>query len=458
IDERDHVQNGLVNSVDGLLALGPGSAATLVAGYHGRFVVQYDSVTPSTPPRRLRVMGSPSPGSASPPLPQLAASAAQGLVASTSTLNPNAPPFHGFPASARSGGMLRFSDSEASSGSGESEPPSPTGRGKAVLPLRRHRRRRRLRQNPEGFMPAARRAHLAPAAAPAPTRLASLVVHPARMSAAPDAEGFGQVESRRRWRRAAPSRPSKPVPPELVGLCFNCPASDYVRANRSFPARCLTCKQEGHRARDCTQPARRAEAKRGRSPARLLESRRGVAPGRRPARHYRCRPTAFIAQRACGRSSDGASRYSPHAGASSGGGRLVKRTSRASAGSFKFRVLVGLKGIPAHARCVETAQLVLGSSCAKVEPAPNTAAGVDEDYCNPRAEEEIIKSHLPALRYLVRLRIVEFQDWHTPLPSSDDGYDGRGGDSDDSGDSNFNGYWPGFSEGRGRWRLVEISH
>nr|XP_034592929.1 translation initiation factor IF-2-like [Setaria viridis] len=159
-------------------------------------------------------MGSPSPGSASPPLPQLAASAAQGLVASTSTLNPNAPPFHGFPASARSGGMLRFSDSEASSGSGESEPPSPTGRGKAVLPSRRHRRRRRPRQNPEGFMPAARRAHPAPAAAPAPTRLASLVVHPARMSAAPDAEGFGQVESRRRWRRAAPSRPSKPVPPE----------------------------------------------------------------------------------------------------------------------------------------------------------------------------------------------------------------------------------------------------
>jgi hypothetical protein len=36
---KENVQNGLVNSVDGLLALGPGSA-TLVAGYHGRFVVQ----------------------------------------------------------------------------------------------------------------------------------------------------------------------------------------------------------------------------------------------------------------------------------------------------------------------------------------------------------------------------------------------------------------------------------
>jgi hypothetical protein len=65
-------------------------------------------------------------------------------------------------------------------------------------------------------MAAARRAHPAPAAAPAPTRLASLVVHLARMSAASDAEELGQSESRRRWRCAAPSRPSRPVPPDLA--------------------------------------------------------------------------------------------------------------------------------------------------------------------------------------------------------------------------------------------------
>lgn len=56
--------------------------------------------------------------------------------------------------------------------------------------------------------------------------------------------------------------------------------------------------------------------------------------------------------------------------------------------------------------------------------------------------EEIIHAELPSLRYLVRIRIIEFQDWHTPPPSSNDGFDG-GGDSD-SGDSNFNGYHPGF--------------
>lgn len=39
-----------------------------------------------------------------------------------------------------------------------------------------------------------------------------------------------------------------------------------------------------------------------------------------------------------------------------------RRTSRASAGPFKYKVLVGIKGIPAHARlasCVDTVQLVL---------------------------------------------------------------------------------------------------
>ena len=57
---------------------------------------------------------------------------------------------------------------------------------------------------------------------------------------------------------------------------------------------------------------------------------------------------------------------------------------------------------------------------------------------------EIIHDEVPALRYLVRIRLVEFQDWHTPPPSSDDEAPfGEGGDSD-SGDSNFNGYHPGY--------------
>ena len=60
---------------------------------------------------------------------------------------------------------------------------------------------------------------------------------------------------------------------------------------------------------------------------------------------------------------------------------------------------------------------------------------------------EIILDEVPALRYLVRLRIIEFQDWHTPLLSSDD--EMFAGDSDDSGDINYNGYHPGFGVGGG---------
>ena len=55
---------------------------------------------------------------------------------------------------------------------------------------------------------------------------------------------------------------------------------------------------------------------------------------------------------------------------------------------------------------------------------------------------------MPALRYFVRLRIVEFQDWHTPPPSSDEDM-GYGDEDTDSGDSNYNGYHPGYGGGGG---------
>ena len=121
-----------------------------------------------------------------------------------------------------------------------------------------------------------------------------------------------------------------------------------------------------------------------------------------------------------------------------------------SAGAFHYRVLVGMKSIPSHARSAVTAQAILGSSGAKVDIA-NPDALVDPDderelfvaaWCAhhdlvldemimavPEPEEEhdgepplFIRSHeiihdeVPALRYLVRIRIVEFQDWHTPPP------------------------------------------
>jgi hypothetical protein len=57
---------------------------------------------------------------------------------------------------------------------------------------------------------------------------------------------------------------------------------------------------------------------------------------------------------------------------------------------------------------------------------------------------EMIHSEVPAMRYLVRLRIVEYQDWHSPPPSEDEDY--RRDDDSDSGDSNCNGYWLGHSD------------
>jgi len=126
-----------------------------------------------------------------------------------------------------------------------------------------------------------------------------------------------------------------------------------------------------------------------------------------------------------------------------------------------------MMGIPSHARSASVTQTALGPSCTQVEIALPEA--VDDDdrelfvacWCvHPRLipdekitgipepqvhvhegplylrAEEVIHAELPALTYLVRLRIVEFQDWTTPLSlPDDDGWGGRD-DDDDSSDSN----------------------
>lgn len=56
----------------------------------------------------------------------------------------------------------------------------------------------------------------------------------------------------------------------------------------------------------------------------------------------------------------------------------------------------------------------------------------------------------------MRLRLIEFPDWHTPSTLSDDGTD-FGGEDSDSGDSNFNATIPASAAaaaGHGRERLV----
>lgn len=123
-----------------------------------------------------------------------------------------------------------------------------------------------------------------------------------------------------------------------------------------------------------------------------------------------------------------------------------RRTSMASAGSFHFRVLVGMKHVPLHARSLAMAEHILGTACAQLELAPPELIPNDDDrelfvvaWCldpifipdekiifisEPNARVpgnalyldagEAVLNKLPGLRYLVRIRIIEIQDWSTP--------------------------------------------
>lgn len=72
------------------------------------------------------------------------------------------------------------------------------------------------------------------------------------------------------------------MPPELVGLCFNCLASSLVEAKCTFQARCFNRWCVDHRAHACPLAPRSTLGKRGRSPPRPFGCRQ--LP-RRGARH-----------------------------------------------------------------------------------------------------------------------------------------------------------------------------
>lgn len=144
----------------------------------------------------------------------------------------------------------------------------------------------------------------------------------------------------------------------------------------------------------------------------------------------------------------------------------------ATAGSFHYRVLIGMRRVPLHARSVVVAQTILGRACAQIELAPPEVCPENDDseffvaaWCKhpsfiddekiifiPEPDvripghalylhaDEIVLNRLPGLQYLVRIRIVEFQDWSTPPPSFDEGPGGGNLDDDDSDDSHFNGH------------------
>jgi hypothetical protein len=157
-----------------------------------------------------------------------------------------------------------------------------------------------------------------------------------------------------------------------------------------------------------------------------------------------------------------------------------KRWHRQATARFEplgFRVLVELKGIPSHARNVNTVQAILGTACADPVEAPFSLIGNDRlayyvvAWCyhpdlitvermsfipNPpqpfepgnlfQRPHEIIHSKRDGVWYNILIRVVESQDWNESSNSS-------GGTSPDRFNSSDDEYFPRASRGtrRGPW-------
>ena len=153
--------------------------------------------------------------------------------------------------------------------------------------------------------------------------------------------------------------------------------------------------------------------------------------------------------------------------------RRWNRLATADGDSMCYRVLLEIRGFPAHAWSATTAQIILGDACAAPEPTPTTTASADfqrfqtvvwcsdpdlipneavvcipEKVADPENNnlfhrpDEIIHHELRLLRYKVEIEILEFQDWNDS------------GSSDDSGtlpdrvltDSDSDEDYPGFTQ------------
>jgi hypothetical protein len=110
-----------------------------------------------------------------------------------------------------------------------------------------------------GFMADARRSGVplagegrAPRSPSRPDHLLSSPLVAPRSASLVDTDGWEEVRRCRSCREDRPARPpSRPVPADLVGRCFNCLETGHVAAACRNPSRCLRCRREGHRSKFC---------------------------------------------------------------------------------------------------------------------------------------------------------------------------------------------------------------
>ncbi|KAG2552050.1 hypothetical protein PVAP13_9KG437200 [Panicum virgatum] len=152
-----------------------------------------------------------------------------------------------------------------------------------------------------------------------------------------------------------------------------------------------------------------------------------------------------------------------------------RRQATTSLESLRFRILIEFRGIPAHARSISTARVLLDTSCSDLVEAPPELVGNDgkkffvcawcihpdlvpqekklfiQEPPEPYVESglflrphEIIHSKHDGLWYRVHIRIVEIQDWNLSSDSSDDGTPPDNFDSDED-------EYPGFEQ-RSRYK------
>jgi hypothetical protein len=161
-----------------------------------------------------------------------------------------------------------------------------------------------------------------------------------------------------------------------------------------------------------------------------------------------------------------------------------RRTSLAILEKFKFKVIVAIARLPLHARNLEVAQTILGPSCANLSFTEFRDTPMIDDreffvsaWCwHPRLihEEQIIfipdpavpgiappVDHLSGLRYLVRTRLVAYQDWTTPPPSPSDDVDVDDGQPDDlgaqGGPAHLAGHGPVPGDGPGDGEVEDMA-